>query len=573
MSDQRSHGELAIPFAAITGQTELKLALVLAGVQPHLGGVLITGHIDVTPGDTVRALAGILPPDAPFVEVPRSVSVDHLVGLLPRADGGVLFLDGITRFPQLIVEVILDAHHLGLTRVECDGRSQERPSRFVLVATTDEPISPRWAAHFGLSVDATDPSEAEERVEATRQRLASEHDPESFLAQWEPQQRRLRRRLEHARPAEVPDRLLTPIGSLITGLRAVAPSAGLVLARAAAALAGWEGRLVASESDLAAVAPMVLRHRGGAAAQGGGIEDGDADDTALIVASAAGLAATGGAAAPRFSRYSRSSVADPVPTRRTFASGRWLARSRRATNLIVACVDASGSDGAEHRVATASGALLHLLNAAPTGELDVALVTFGGDGAQQVLSPTSSLEAARSGLAEATVGGGSPLASGIQTALSVATLHSAGRSDDRALLVVLTDGRATVPLPDEPARGVPVPADDQRIELVHRPPLPGSAPAKDGPPPSDGPEPSTAPPPEERDPLADAQTAGDRVARRSIESVLVFTGHDSEREPMRSLALRMAATFLTLPELSAQSLAAAVGSLTAAVAPADADRT
>ena len=85
---------------------------------------VVTGGASGLGAATARAFATVLPDGAPFVEVPRSADVDRLVGtalradgspapgLLRQVDGGVLFLDGIDRFPNKIVEVVLDAHNI-----------------------------------------------------------------------------------------------------------------------------------------------------------------------------------------------------------------------------------------------------------------------------------------------------------------------------------------------------------------------------------------------------------------------------------------------------------------------------
>src|ERR671913_338269 len=59
------------PFAAIVGQEELKLGLLLNVIAPSVGGLLIMGHRGTGKSTAVRALAELLPPlevvaDCPF---------------------------------------------------------------------------------------------------------------------------------------------------------------------------------------------------------------------------------------------------------------------------------------------------------------------------------------------------------------------------------------------------------------------------------------------------------------------------------------------------------------------------
>jgi magnesium chelatase subunit D len=116
-------------------------------------------------------------------------------------------------------------------------------------------------------------------------------------------------------------------------------------------------------------------------------------------------------------------------------------REQRAANLVVLVVDASGSMGADGRIAAAKGAVVALLVDAYERRDRVALVTFREEGAQVVLRPTGSVEVARARLEELRTGGRTPLAAGIETALELALV--ATRSAHKPLIVLVSDGRAT----------------------------------------------------------------------------------------------------------------------------------
>ena len=138
-------------------------------------------------------------------------------------------------------------------------------------------------------------------------------------------------------------------------------------------------------------------------------------------------------------------------------------------NLLVLAVDASGSMGMDERMAAVKGALLGLLVDAYQRRDRVALVTFGGRGAEVVLRPTGSVEVARARLESLPTGGETPLAEGIRVATVLA--HRSATPTLRPLLVVVTDGRATA-APTGSAHADPVAAALAEAAIVARHRLP-----------------------------------------------------------------------------------------------------
>jgi magnesium chelatase subunit D len=118
-------------------------------------------------------------------------------------------------------------------------------------------------------------------------------------------------------------------------------------------------------------------------------------------------------------------------------------RAGREGNLVVFCVDASGSMGARRRMAAVKGAILGLLLDAYRRRDRVALVTFRGAGAQVVLAPTGSVERAAAVLDALATGGATPLAAGLHRAAELVTLERRRDPERRALVLAVTDGRAS----------------------------------------------------------------------------------------------------------------------------------
>ncbi|MFN8226294.1 MAG: magnesium chelatase subunit D family protein [Mycobacterium sp.] len=118
-------------------------------------------------------------------------------------------------------------------------------------------------------------------------------------------------------------------------------------------------------------------------------------------------------------------------------------REGREGNLVVFVVDASGSMAARDRMSAVSGAALSLLRDAYQRRDQVAVITFRGSEAGVLLPPTSSAHIAGRRLARFDTGGRTPLAAGLLAARDLVARQKVRDPSRRALVVVLTDGRAT----------------------------------------------------------------------------------------------------------------------------------
>ncbi len=115
----------------------------------------------------------------------------------------------------------------------------------------------------------------------------------------------------------------------------------------------------------------------------------------------------------------------------------------REANLVLFCVDASGSMSARRRMEAVKTAVLSLLLDAYQRRDKVGLVTFRGADATLALPPTSSVDVAARRLTELPSGGRTPLAEGLLCAAETLRVEGIRDPRRRPLLVVVTDGRAT----------------------------------------------------------------------------------------------------------------------------------
>jgi magnesium chelatase subunit D len=118
-------------------------------------------------------------------------------------------------------------------------------------------------------------------------------------------------------------------------------------------------------------------------------------------------------------------------------------REGRESNLVLFLVDASGSMAARRRMGAVKGAIVSLLLDAYQRRDKVGLISFRGTGAELLLPPTSSVDAAVARLTALPTGGRTPLSAGLLKARHILDIEGLRDPRRRPLLVVVTDGRHT----------------------------------------------------------------------------------------------------------------------------------
>ena len=321
------------PFSAIVGQDEMKLAFLIAAVDPAIGGILAFGDRGTGKSTAVRALAALLPKikavegcpyncepsspaglchgcgqgdhdkgdhgkadhgkkpksamkPAPVVDLPLGATEDRVVGalnleralahgeksfqpgLLAQANRGFLYIDEVNLLEDHLVDLLLDVAASGVNVVEREGLSIRHPARFVLIGSgnpEEGELRPQLLDRFGLAIEVRTPQDVPSRIEVVKRRDSYERDPEAFLEQWAPAEKKLCSRIVAARAhlasVATPESIIESATRLCLKLGSDGLRGELTLIRAARALAALDKKQEIHESQLKRIAPMALSHR------------------------------------------------------------------------------------------------------------------------------------------------------------------------------------------------------------------------------------------------------------------------------------------------------------------------
>ncbi|KAG6392021.1 hypothetical protein SASPL_146224 [Salvia splendens] len=257
------------PFAAIVGQDEMKLCLLLNVIDPKIGGVMIMGDRGTGKSTTVRSLVDLLPeikvvygdpfnsdPEDAEVQGPEvhrvfgTIDIEKAVtegvkafepGLLAKANRGILYVDEVNLLDDHVVDVLLDS------------------------AASEGELRPQLLDRFGMHAQVGTVKDAELRVKIVEERARFDKNPQEFRKSYIAEQVKLQQQIDAARSGlssvTIDHDLRVKISKVCAELNVDGLRGDIVTNRAARALAALKGRDKVTTEDIATVIPNCLRHR------------------------------------------------------------------------------------------------------------------------------------------------------------------------------------------------------------------------------------------------------------------------------------------------------------------------
>ncbi len=273
------------PFTAIVGQKNMKLALILALINPKIGGVLIQGEKGTGKSTIVRSIHSLLPLIKIYT-LPLSSDVDNIIGgidlektiksgqpmlesgIISKANSGILYIDEVNLLHDYLVETILSAVSSGINIVEREGISKKQMSNFILIGSMNPEegdIRSQLLDRFGLCVNVKGERDIYKRVKILDRRIMFEMDPKGFIDIYKTKEHMLGRRILMARNRLKNIYLKKELKDLIVKIcmenNVSGHRAEIIMAQAAMAYAAFKNHKQVTIRDINSVAEFVLYHR------------------------------------------------------------------------------------------------------------------------------------------------------------------------------------------------------------------------------------------------------------------------------------------------------------------------
>ena len=273
------------PFSAVTGQEQVKRAILIALVNRKAGGLLISGVTGTAKSVLVRGAAE-LSGDRKLFNLPLNVTEDMLFGsidleyavargerrfepgLLGRADGNIIYIDEANLLRPELLTAVLDISMTGENRVERDGISFVHKTEYTVIGTMDprEGVLPdHLLDRFGLFVETENLKEKEQRKEIMLRLLDFAKDATAFRVKYGEETVRLQVQIAKARDllseVEISDAMMELAVQYCSRAFCAGHRADLYLLETAKAIAALAGRSYILPKDMEEAALYVLPHR------------------------------------------------------------------------------------------------------------------------------------------------------------------------------------------------------------------------------------------------------------------------------------------------------------------------